>query len=250
MNSNDDMLSKRLSELSERAFSRGVWTFSEFLDLAGQSALTQAALKTPLLLCGGYDGAERVVAMFGSEALCGYEAEPPIVCVRIAPVSAKFADELTHRDFLGSLCGLGIRREVLGDILTSDGCAYVFCLDSISEFIISELKQVKHTTVSCSVVAAPPEGAAPRAEERAVTTASERADAVISAVWPLSRAESQSLFQQKKVFINSRVCQSAPRGLIPGDIVSVRGYGRFLYNGVTGETKRARLRASISVYIS
>lgn len=39
----------------------------------------------------------------------------------------KFADELTHRDFLGTLMGLGIKRETIGDILTDDNCGYVFC---------------------------------------------------------------------------------------------------------------------------
>jgi hypothetical protein len=92
MQNADELLIKRFRELAERSYSRGVWTYSEFLDLAGQSDLAAAGLRSPYMLWGGFEGAERVVACFGSEALCGYAAVPPVSCVRVSPVSEKFAD--------------------------------------------------------------------------------------------------------------------------------------------------------------
>ena len=105
----------------------------------------------PSSLAGGYDAAERKLACFGDEELCGYVEDPPICCIRIEPVNAKFSDALTHRDFLGSVMGLGLKREVLGDIVLEDNCGYLFCHDTVAPYIIEQLNQVRHTTVRCSV---------------------------------------------------------------------------------------------------
>ena len=129
-------LKKRYIELSARASAQNRWTHTDFLSLAEQDVLyriTPAELSALFTLYGGFDGAERRVAAFGSEELCGYIEAPPITCIKIAPRAPKFAESLTHRDFLGALVGLGIERvRVLGDIVIQDAAAYLFCLDSIA----------------------------------------------------------------------------------------------------------------------
>lgn len=249
MQSTDELLTKRLRELAERSRSRGCWTYSDFLDMAGQSDLMSAGIRTPFALWGGFEGAERAVACFGSEETCYGPPEPPVACVRVSPVSARFADRLTHRDFLGALMSLGIKRETLGDILLDGAEGYVLCLESMAPYLCENLTQVRHTTVTCSVCSAPPPGALPKPERRGLHVASLRCDAVTSAVWDLSRAESQELFRQKKVFINSRCCPDPSRELKEGDRVSVRGYGRYVYAAVTGETRKGRLRIDADVYV-
>ena len=243
MTDDDKRAIKRFQELSGRAQTRGKPAYSEFLTLAEQSLLSQAAC-TDCSLFGGWESAERRIACFGD----GAEYEAPIVCVCISPKSAKFAEELGHRDYLGALMSLGIRREVLGDILLSGGCAYLFCLESISDFIIAELKQIRRTAVECSVIENPPEDAFPNPEEREVVVASERLDAVISAVWRLSRAEGQEYILQGKVFVNGREEAGASATPSEGDIISVRGLGRFAYSGIARETKKGRIRVIVKVY--
>ena len=182
MSGEEELLVKRLTELSNRSFSRGVWTFSDFLDLNGQDALSRAVKASPYHLDGGFFGAERAVACFGSEELCGYDAPAPIVCVCVRPASEKFADKLTHRDFLGSIMALGVKREVLGDILIRDNVGYVVCLDSIAPYIADSLTSVKHTTVRCSVTDDIPQDAAPKPETREINVASLRLDAAVARV--------------------------------------------------------------------
>ena len=87
-------------------------------------------------ISGGYEDAERVIVRFGSEDELGYEEAYPITLLRIAPLQSKFADDLTHRDFLGSLMNLGIERDVLGDLLINEKCAYLFCKESVADYII------------------------------------------------------------------------------------------------------------------
>ena len=243
----DALIKNRLTELAARCSSRGVWTYSEFLTLPEQDILLRLRLDCPVSLFGGTPAAERKIAVFGSPDFCGWEETPPVECVEIRPVQQKFADSLTHRDFLGSLMALGIRREVLGDILIKDNVGYLFCLDSISEYIMSNLTQVRHTTVRCSRSEPPEELAAPP-EISELVMASERLDAAVAAVYDLSRSAARELVEQEKVFISGRRPSGGDTQLSPGDIVSVRGYGRFIYEGPVRETRKGRLRAAVRIF--
>ena len=171
MNGSEDMLRRRADELARRA-SGGYWTSTEFLTAAEQSQLMECSrdLAAPFTLEGGHPASERRIAMFGSEDLCGYSAEPPVTCMLIAPKNAKFADRLEHRDFLGALLNLGIRREVLGDIFVREEGAYLFCLDTIAQYIIDSLERVKHTAVVCSMIEDAPQTLAVETEEKASRT--------------------------------------------------------------------------------
>jgi RNA-binding protein YlmH len=170
------------------------------------------------------------------------------VCVKVQPLSQKFADSFTHRDFLGALMSLGIRREVVGDIIISDNCGYILCLESIADYIAASLEQVRRTSVKCSVEQSVPENAAPVPKAARLIIASERIDAIVSAVYKLSRSESQRLFEQEKIFINGK---AAPRlSALPemGDIISVRGHGRFIYDGIEKQTKKGRICVNVEIY--
>ena len=248
MNTSDDLLRRRFAELGQRAYN-GIWSSTEFLSIAEQSVLMACArdIPSPFTLEGGHPSCERRIAMFGSEEFCGYQAVPPIACVRIAPKNAKFADKLEHRDFLGALINLGIRREVLGDIFVREDCAYLFCMDSIAPYISDSLERVKHTTVICSIMESTPEDLSVATKRMDINVPSERVDAVVCAVYKLSRTQSQQLFAAQRVFINSRVTESSSKALREGDVVSVRGFGRFTYHGAQRETKKGRLYVTVEV---
>lgn len=101
---------------------------------------------------GGYETAERQMAAFVPDAFCyeedfHVESAYPISCIRVAPLQAKFADALTHRDYLGSILNLGLDRSKIGDILLEEDCAYVFCHSSVCGFLIEEISRIKHTSV-------------------------------------------------------------------------------------------------------
>ena len=236
-----ELLKKRLAELSRRSAERGICTHSEFLSLGEQTELSRLRLETGYRLEGGYEEAERRVAVFG-------EGEAPLCCLEIAPKSRKFAEELGHRDYLGSLMGLGLRRSVLGDVVLSDGAAYVFCLESVKRHILEGLTQVRRTQVRVAEASELREGAASPPEPTTVNAASERLDAVVAAVYDLSRAESQRLIEAERVQINGLIVRSASAKLEPGTLVSVRGYGRFRFEESVGETRRGRLRIRIRKY--
>ena len=237
------MLEKRFNELYNRANQNYYPVFSDFLNLEEQSVLAKSYL--PCVLYGGYEGAERVVAGFGDN-VC--EQDFPIRCVEIKPVNKKFADKLSHRDFLGGLMNLGIKRELLGDIIIFENSAYLFCLDKISNYIKDNLSRVRHTTVEVNEVDAPPVKAIEPKGAEEMVIASLRVDVAVCQVYNLSRNECAKLFETDKVFINSRKLESRSYQLKEGDMVSVRGYGRFQFVSVVRKTKKDRLVAEMIIY--
>lgn len=243
----EKLTERRFTELAQRAEARGVWTRTGFLTLYEQSALRRLRLSCPYTLWGGTEMSERKIATFGSAELCGYDAPDPIVCLKIEPLSQKFAGALTHRDFLGALMSLGIRRETTGDIEILDNTGYLFCLDTAAAFIASELHEVGRAAVKCSITE-PPDKLSDKPDITEYVIASERIDAIIAAVYRLSRSEAKGLIEKEKVFISGRLVTGASESISEGEIISVRGYGRFIYEGIKRETRKGRLRVLARVY--
>lgn len=236
------MQEKRFEELYKRAYERGYNTFTQFLTLPEQSELKKAYL--PCVLYGGYTEAERVVAGFGENV---ENEDFPIACVKIKPLNEKFADGLTHRDFLGAVMNLGIKRETVGDITVDGKCGYIICLDGIADYICANLTRVRHTSVKAQR-SSMPENTAEKFETLTVFTASKRLDALIGAVYNLSRSEAAKLISSERAFINSVLTLSASKTVCDNDIVSVRGYGRFILSGEVKTTKKGRLVLEIKKY--
>ena len=124
----DDMTEKRLREMAERSWNRGIPCYTDFLDLSEQTVLKRIrpGLSQPeILLYGGAEGCERVMAGFGIPE--GETVRFPIACLRITPDGMRFAPEMNHRDVLGALMSLGFERSLLGDIILREKEAWVFC---------------------------------------------------------------------------------------------------------------------------
>ena len=143
---------------------------------------------------------------------------------------------------------LGIERSTLGDIFIKDNCGYLFCLDSIADFIQEELRRIRHTDVKCTRAEAAEILEKREKVRQSLTVSSERADVVIASLYHLSRAQSMDLFREQKVFINGRVCGNNSCFLKKEDVVSVRGKGKFFYDGVDRETKKGKLSAGVLLY--
>ena len=246
----EDVFFSHLQDLSDRADRTGTFQFTDFLNLDEQNTLYHK--RTELIrytLFGGAEGCERVIARFGDPEGFGYETPFPIVCVRIAPLQQKFADELSHRDVLGALMNLGIERACLGDIVLRDNVAYLFALDRMASFICDNLTKVKHTSVSCALTESLPEGPLFRTEQITLNVSSLRVDCVVAAALRLSRGNADKLFAAQKVFINGRLCPGGSAQLKEGDTVSVRGAGRFIFRGIDGNSKKGRSFITIEKYI-
>lgn len=244
-------LQKRLQELAEKSSRQNIYTFTDFLGMAELDAFHRMERELSYAhpeLYGGSEQSERQIVRFGNPEEMGYEEAFPIVLLKIEPSMQKYADVLGHRDVLGALMNLGIERSRLGDIFLKDNCGYLFCLDSIADFITEELRKVRHTDVKCRRA----EGSETLIKQEKVrqnlTVSSERADAVIAGLYHLSRTQSMELFRAQKVFVNGRICENNSYLLKKDDAVSVRGKGKFFYDGMDRETKKGKLSVGVLTY--
>ena len=243
MMNDNELIKKRLFELSHRSYERGYTVYSDFLSIDEAGLLFEQKYDAPFHLFGGYENAERTIAAFGDEEDCY-----PVVCIKIEPVNKKFADKLSHRDFLGSLMNLGIERSTLGDIVINDNGAYLFCLEKISDYIINELDRVKHTSVKCSVCESVPQFLSEPPEEEKITVSSIRVDTVSAAVFNLSRNAVTQLVNQQKVFINSKTIYKDSVLLKENDRVTIRGCGKYIFTRIYNETKKHKQLIGVRVY--
>ena len=142
------LLKKRIIDLSRSANRKNIVTFSNFLNLNELNLFHQvkADMETACQLSGGYENAERQMIAFIPDALY-YDWDFPIVCLHFTPAYPKYAEELTHRDVLGALMNLGIERAKIGDIRLGPTDYYVFASESISDYILDSLAQIRHTII-------------------------------------------------------------------------------------------------------
>jgi len=247
----ESQLSGHLKDLAGQSFHRQIYTYTNFLGEGEQrvmKTLEKDLAYTGITLFGGIEHAERCIVRFGRPEDLGYEEPFPVTCIKVEPVSQKYSESLTHRDYLGALLGLGVERDLIGDIYQDGLSAYVFCMEHIAGYFVQNLRQVKHTNVSVTVAESIPESIGPHLEERQIVAASERLDAVIAKIHHLSRSQSLSLFAGDKVFVNGRQCQTGSYVCKCGDQVSVRGYGKFLYQGMDRVTGKGRYRIRVQIY--
>lgn len=254
MNSDDLFLLNRFKDLADRSYNKNIYTYSAFLTLAEAEVFYHNERELGYAhgqLLGGVPGAERRILRFGSAEQMGYEEPLPIKVVRITPAMKKFADELTHRDYLGALLNLGIERELLGDFIITEDAADIIVLERAAEFICNELTRIKRTVVKTEIIdiedyqANLPE---PTFEEISETVTSERADLIIAKVTKLSRSQVLELFSAKLIAVNGKILENNSASLKAGDVFTVRGHGKFRYDGVNYTNKKGKFNITVSKY--
>ena len=245
-----DLIKKRFKELYSKADRGAYFTFTDFLGLAEQSVLSSVSrqLHTKLMTYGGTDGAERIVARFGDPEIIGYDGGYPIKIIRITPKDSRFAEKLTHRDYLGALVNLGIERDVMGDIVLCENEVYLFALEDIADYIVRSLDKVRNTNVRPEIVDTTPDGPLYKTEAQRITVESIRIDAILARICKLSREGAQALVKRKLVYVDGRLIDSVSYRPKDGEVISVRGFGRMIYQGSLGQTKRGRIALSVEIY--
>jgi len=237
---------RHLLDICRKSGKTGRWQYSGFLSPAEQDdfARSREAAGFSFRFDGGYENAERRILAAGNEAEMG-PPEIPVSVIAVRPKSEKYAEELSHRDYLGAVLGLGIERGLIGDILVRDRRAWVFCLSAAAELVASSLAQVRRTAVAAEETGADIPELRPRYQALRANVASERLDAVIAAFAGLSRGQTDRLFAAGKVYVNGRMTMDRSQRLKEGDAFSVRGTGKAVYDGIEYETRKKRYMVSL-----
>ena len=247
-NDEERYLMRHIEDLARTASSRGIARYSGFLSDREQQ-LAQAALnrtdmpEDEIRFDGGWPGAERKLLCL--EPVDSTPASP-LCCVRLQCRALPGAQLPAHKDYLGSLMGLELRREALGDIVLPEdqpGVAYVFALEPAAELICQELRQAGHTDLTAEMQPLETLPAFPQAERprQTATVSSLRLDAVLAAMLRCSRGMAAELVTAGRVEINHLPAESVHAPVYEDDVFTVRGKGRFQLTALPGKSKKDRL---------
>ena len=239
-------------ELSEK---RGVPAHTGFLSPGEQASVTQllSAWGQPRhQFWGGWPDSERNICLFPApwqeDGEMLQDPEGPL-----AAVEARFPPEagLTHRDILGSLMGLGITREVLGDILLPQpGLCQVVALRGSAPVLLSQWEGAGRWKLRLEQIPLDRLTPAP-AQVKIIrdTVAALRLDAVLAAGFSMSRSKAAALIASGRAAVNHRECLKSDRLVAQGDVITCRGLGKFVVKAVSGQSKKGRTMLILERYL-
>ncbi len=249
LNSEDSFLAGSIADKIEAAVHKDRTAFTGFLSEGrAELAKTVAAAYSfgNLMLWGGYEGAERV--MFG--AFSDYEG-PSAESFPIKALTFTFRkqDKLTHRDVLGSLMGLGLTRESVGDILMSDDSAVVFLTVIAAQTAERELAKIGRAGIGITEGFDPERLPKKEFAEIKGTVSSLRVDCVVALAIRCSRTKAEQLVTQGAVLIKGHEPNSGAKKLSEGDTFTVRGYGKFILGSIDGSSKKERVKITVRKFV-
>ena len=269
MDDESKRLMARLDELIARA-EDGVFSATEFLTPAEAYRLRAYAVRRGagdrILLYGGAEGAERTVLCALPDYYLPYtemeENARRAYCLETAgeelsaSVSAILVEgsayrTLTHRDYLGSVLALGLRRSVVGDIVPlDDHRAVLLVLGHMVDFLCENLSRIGSDKVTVTPYTLPSDFKIERQYEAITDSiASPRLDCVVAALLNLSRERAQDAITEGRVELNYETEEKADRAVKNGDLLSVRGYGKFIVDSVSETNRKGRIRLVARKYV-
>lgn len=249
-NPEDKMLLAKVSDKLTAGQRRDIPGYTCFLSLREQELVRRLMREDGLTFFGGYAGAERAIAAWlpaylDETSLIGPDG--PVVCLR---ASYYEKDRLTHRDFLGSLMGAGVKRETVGDICVGEGSCDFFLLREIAPYVEKNLISAGRTKlhverISLTECRIP----IPETELRHETLASLRLDCVMSAGFRLGRTQAVKYILAGSVSADGMPVTKPDKLLEEGAVISARGLGKIRLLQVKGQTKKGRISVEIEKFI-
>lgn len=238
----DQILRSRIEDTVHLCDKRGVPCFLGFLDLREQTA-AQQMLRTissdfVASFYGGFSDAERTMLSVSPSYYIAEPADYPLCAIAFCYRTQK---KLTHRDVLGTLMHLGVRRDAVGDILCGDGLSVVFVRDEIAPYICEQVDRIGGEGVK---IISPYDGDLPLCTEYESireTIASPRLDSIVKALTRCSREQAANMVRLGSVSVNHIPSDTVSKNINESDIISIRGFGRFHIDQIGPETKKGRL---------
>ncbi len=244
----DDYFVSHIKDLKRECIEKDYLTYSSFLGLLEQAKLKREMpyLITDKVRYYAEENAERKILVFLPSYYSSLEEAMEeiklISLLLISPKSEKFSEAISHRDVLGALMSLGIERETIGDIIIHEKSAYVYVLSSLKEEILSSLDSIAHNKVKVSELPSLICPYAPKYIEKTISVPSNRLDAILSEVFPISRETAKKHIENGNVYASEHEVIKNDVSLKEGEAISLRGYGKFYYLKEVGISKKGKLR--------
>lgn len=209
--------------------------------------LTSYSNDVSFLVRGGHDNPDYKMIAIYPEYLMEEDIEFPISLLHIKATNKNY--EPSHRDVLGSVMGLGIKRDIVGDIIIVDKLIQIFVTSSMEPYISANLEKISRNKCEISNVSL---GEFVFVEEefkiKTDTVKSLRLDSVLASGFNLSRGDALKMIKSSKVKVNHLLVESASKNLEAGDLISCRGNGRIMLSEIGSLTKKDRIKIILHKY--
>lgn len=240
-------LLRRAFDLSHQAEKYASPTNSCFLTPAEQQILRSNTSQSTVVFHGGGEDCDRKCAFFLPSWLEPEDLDPGTV-ISALRISSPFGNP-NHRDYLGSILGLGVKRECLGDIRIFDNIAYLYCLQNIADFLSLNLEKVGRNSVKTAIIPLSEVPALNRRYKSVVFSVSSlRLDSICSGMFGLSRSAANAQILQGNVTVNYFPCTKPDYFLHLEDIISLRGRGKGTFAELQGTSRKGRLRVRVEIW--
>ena len=246
----DRLLFARLYDRLVRAEQKGIPAATCFLSPREQVLTKRMLPELGLCFFGGHAEAERNVCCWLPEYLDEswfWEEDGPIAAVRASYFEK---DQLTHRDFLGGLMGIGIKRETVGDIYVGTGSCDFLVTREILPYVLDNFLSAGRTRLHIQTIPLE-ELHVPQVTVKEIrdTVSSLRLDSIVGSGFGMARGKASALIEAGKISLNDLPCLKGDKLLCEGDKVSARGYGKLLLSQVGGKTKKDRISIVLQRFI-
>ncbi len=235
-NKEEKLFVSRVSDIMRQTKARHCARFSSFMNLREKSLAMNTILQDKSIntvFFGGNSHCERVMLGVSEDEIFEYDFP-------ITRLDFEFKGEISHRDVLGAVTGLGIDREKTGDIFVSDGAFCIFVCDDIANFISENLCDVGREKVRFISQGLDIEFRHSY-EERTDTVASARLDNIVAAVANVSRTKATEIISRGNAVVNHLEVTKADFEVEEGDVLSVKGSGRFIVDGLSEFSRKGRI---------
>ena len=250
----DELITARIEDKISQCRDGYYVTSTGFLDTHEQAlaiAAARHAAGVRTFMYGGYDEAERrmLVCVPRDLPINDEEAEEGLLRVLRVKLPA-ISRELSHRDYLGSLLGLGIERKLTGDILVRPDGADIFIVPGIEEFLLKELHRIGSVEVKTEAVTAG-ELIIPKARVEFIkdSVSSIRLDSIVSSAFRISRGKAAEAVRKGLVSVDHAECVKPDAAVREGSSIVLKGKGKAVLEETGGESRKGRIRIVIKRYI-
>lgn len=247
---NEDQLTAALAlDKIHQCEEKNYLTSTTFLDTHQQSVVRRAAAgsRCRLEYYGGYEDAERRILVCLPDYL--ELADADVLTVIRAQIANPGGRKLAHKDYLGSLMGLGIRREMIGDILVREDGADIIALTEIAPYLLNEYRKAGKTELTLEEKPVS-ELILPQVQTRTVrdTVASMRLDGIVAAGFGLSRGKAAEAIRAGQVMLNHIETVKPDAAVQEGDLINLRRSGRIRITETGGRSRKGRIVIEMEVY--
>ena len=256
-NQDDKLLLAKVLDKIEFCKNRNKIEYTDFLNLVQQDLINKFLKKIKFenyYFFGGAGEAERKVLILYPEKLTEEMARKnhsKIMSIIKIKVPIELENEYDHRNYLGAIMKIGIEREKIGDISVKRNGAEIIIKNEVQNFLMQNLGAL--TRFSSSEILSESIDNLTKIETKKIElneiVASLRLDNIVSALARISRNKAVEMLEQERVFLNFKCETKSSKQVNVGDIITIRGKGRFEFKEISGNTKKGRYIIKIEKYI-